>query len=98
LGNFGGAGSGLNGELALLGLGQALNTTTDSSRLSAKHVVRGHAGPIAYNHIFREVHDGVGRPRESTRGPQALDRNRPTLGNQVLRSDGRYRRICHLYV
>jgi hypothetical protein len=68
--------------------------TIGSSRMPTKHVIRIHTGFVACDLELREVYDRVGETRETIQGAPALDGDRPTVGEEILHANGRYRCLC----
>jgi hypothetical protein len=62
--------------------------TTDSSRMSTKHVIRIHTGFVTCNLQFRDVYDRMGKARGTTRDAPAMDGNRPAVGKEILHVNG----------
>ena len=66
----------------------SFHITIGSPRVSTYHVVRIHSGFVACDVQFRVVYDRMGKTREATPDPPALDGNRLAVGEEILHSNG----------
>jgi len=64
------------------------HVTTDSSRMSTKHVIQIHTGFVTYDLQFRDVYDRMGKTWGTTQDAPAMDRYWPAVGKEILHANG----------